>query len=381
MGAYWYAPDNQLSNMRTSSFFVLFLGALFWANCHAGRKTQAPTPTGIPVVHATAETPPVPAPNGKDAADDPAIWVNAKNPSQSLVIGTVKHYGLEVYDLQGNLRKSYPIGNPNNVDLRYGFPLNNGKKTDFLAFSDRATNEIAIFHIQAEDGLLIPSSAPRIQSKLAEVYGICLYHSALSGLFYVFVNGKDGSMEQYLLEAAGKDGIGGKLVRTFKVQSQPEGLVADDQMGIVYLGEEDKGIWKLAAEPNAPTSFSFLKESNPAPGRPIQFDIEGLAIFSTGTNKGYLIASSQGNNTYAVFDRAGDNPYLGSFTIEDNASKGLDGVGDTDGIEVCNQNLGGEFKEGLFVAQDGYNKDAAGKPIAQNFKLVPWSQIQKLLKK
>jgi 3-phytase len=36
-------------------------------------------------------------------ADDPAIWVNRRNPSRSLVIGTAKDAGLLVYDLSGKL--------------------------------------------------------------------------------------------------------------------------------------------------------------------------------------------------------------------------------------------------------------------------------------
>ena len=36
-------------------------------------------------------------------ADDPAIWVNRRNPTRSLVIGTAKDAGLLVYDLSGRL--------------------------------------------------------------------------------------------------------------------------------------------------------------------------------------------------------------------------------------------------------------------------------------
>ena len=36
-------------------------------------------------------------------ADDPAIWINRRNPKQSLIIGTAKDAGLLVYDLSGRL--------------------------------------------------------------------------------------------------------------------------------------------------------------------------------------------------------------------------------------------------------------------------------------
>ena len=48
---------------------------------------------------ATVETEPVGT--SGDAADDPAIWVDAKNPGHSAVIGNDKGGALEVYDLTG----------------------------------------------------------------------------------------------------------------------------------------------------------------------------------------------------------------------------------------------------------------------------------------
>ena len=45
------------------------------------------------------ETPPVVTKG--DAADDPAIWVNKSNPSNSIVFGTDKKSGIYSYNLQG----------------------------------------------------------------------------------------------------------------------------------------------------------------------------------------------------------------------------------------------------------------------------------------
>ena len=53
-------------------------------------------------------------------------------------------------------------------------------------------------------------------------------------------------------------------------------------------------------------------------------DVEGLTIYYGEDGNGYLVASSQGNNTFAIYDRAGSNSYLGSFAVED--------VEETDGI-------------------------------------------------
>ena len=55
-----------------------------------------------------------------------------------------------------------------------------------------------------------------------------------------------------------------------------------------------------------------------------------------------------------------------------NGDNGVDGVSETDGLEVTGASLGAGLEAGAFVAQDGRN---IGPPQAQNFKLVPWSAI------
>jgi hypothetical protein len=91
-------------------------------------------------------------------------------------------------------------------------------------------------------------------------------------------------------------------------------------------------------------------------------------LYHAAGGTGYLIASSQGDNTFAVYQRQGNNPYLFNFRIVDSGK--TDGVSDSDGIEVISTGLGTAFSRGLFVAQDGSN--AGGN---QNFKFVRWEDI------
>jgi 3-phytase len=56
----------------------------------------------------------------------------------------------------------------------------------------------------------------------------------------------------------------------------------------------------------------------------------------------------------------------------------IDGVEETDGIEITSVPLPG-FPKGLLVVQDGYNYDGKKKK-SQNFKLVDWNEVEKLLK-
>jgi 3-phytase len=99
-------------------------------------------------------------------------------------------------------------------------------------------------------------------------------------------------------------------------------------------------------------------------------DVEGLAIYYMNDGAGYLIASSQGNDTFTVYERAGDNRYLGTFRVIE--SDTVDAVSESDGIDVTNFPLNVAFPEGLFVTQDDRNIDPDEN---QNFKLVSWRAI------
>jgi 3-phytase len=324
-----------------------------------------------PFVFATAwaETTPVPQNPLNDAADDPAIWVNSSNPDSSRIIGTDKLGGLAVYDLKGHQLHYYPIGKMNNIDIRYGFTVS-GDAFDILAVSNRSDQTINVIKIN-RDGSLDIAGKISLQSGVDEVYGLCMYKSNANGKYYVFVNGLNAKVEQWELYSE-NGSINGKIVRNIQMNSQVEGMVADDENGFIYISEEDVGIWKFSAEPDQPESKELLKYSMINSNSNISADIEGLAICKGANNTGYLIASSQGNSSYAVFERNAPNTFLGSFKIIDGPNS--DGTDETDGLDVTSCSLGKEFPNGLLVIQDGINMDGQIR-VAQNFKLIKWDFI------
>ncbi len=312
--------------------------------------------------------------SASDAADDAAIWVHPSDPERSLIITTDKtpEGGLRVYDLSGKLAQFLQDGRMNNVDVRYDFPLG-GELVDIVAASERRTNEIRLYRVDPATGELENVNARAIESGVREVYGLCMYRSAQTGNFYVFVNSEDtGEVEQWELFDAGNNLIDARLVRTFRLGSQTEGCVADDQFGFVYIGEEDVAIWKYGAEPDAGEERVAIDRARP--NGFFDADVEGLTLYLTENGGGYLIASSQGDGTFTVYERGGNNAFIGSFKIE--GANGIDGVSGTDGIAVTSAPLGSLFPHGVFVAQDGRrdNRDEN-----QNFKLVDWDQIANAL--
>jgi 3-phytase len=307
--------------------------------------------------------------DGDDAADDPAIWLDPKNPAESKIIATNKGGGILVYDLNGKQLQSYKTGKMNNIDVRYDFPLGR-RKVDIVAATNRTTNTIDVFALTGDTGELQNIVGEPIKSGMGEVYGFSLYHSLRTGKFYALVLGKGGEFEQYELYDNGSGKVAGKLVRHFSLASQSEGLVADDEYGLMYIAEEDAAVWKYGAEPD--DGSKVIKQVDIADGRRLQDDIEGLTIYYGKDGSGYLIASSQGSNSYAIYEREGGNKYITNFTIADSGQ--IDGTTETDGIDVIGFGLGGKYPNGILVAQDDANYEG-GKKINQNFKIVGWDQI------
>ncbi|NMY70835.1 phytase [Pseudomonas sp. WS 5414] len=337
----------------------LYQGQLNW------RATPMALPPVLPIVQAAVQSEPV----GRqgDAADDPAIWVHPQQPSLSRVLGTNKKQGLLAYDLQGKLLQELAVGRLNNVDVRPNFKLGE-QAVDLAVASNRDHNSLSLFAIDRASGEL--REAGEIATPLKDIYGICLFQPA-SGELYAIANDKDGTFLQYRLSAP--SGIAqGELVRQFKVASQPEGCVADDQRQRLFLGEEDVGVWALDARPEQPaTLHSVIKV-----GGLLQADVEGLALYQSSA-RDYLVISSQGNDSYLVLDA--EPPYAshGAFRVSLNAQAGIDGASETDGLEVTSANLGGPWSQGLLVVQDGRKRMPEQ---TQNFKFVPWVEVTQALK-
>lgn len=342
---------------------VIILVAFFSCKKRANQKTDPNNP--IVFISADAETEAVAS--SDDAADDPAVWVHKEDALKSIIIGTDKQYGLIAYSLDGKIIKEYPVGRVNNVDVRTRIQLGNSI-ISIAAASNRTHNSINVFRVNEENGDLEPILAKELKSNLPEVYGFCLYYNIDTHYLAAFVVGKEGGVEEWSLSlVSGK--VEGKLKRTFQVGSQAEGMVADDYYGHLYIGEENVALWRYDLNTGGVLERKKVATTEDAN---MSADFEGVALYDKGMGEGYIIVSSQGNNSYAMFDRK-TNKYLKSFSlIEKNK---IDGTNDTDGIDVSAVSFGKKYPKGFFIAQDGENTD--GKTVlTQNFKIVDWRKIE-----
>lgn len=350
------------------------LPALLLAAC-ATTSTPRAHPPAVEVP-ALAETEPV-GTAAADAADDPAIWRNAADPGASLIVGTDKKAGLYVYGLDGKVRDFVAAGALNNVDLRE-VVLADGSRGVLVAASDRtdaAEPRIALFMLDGTTAELKPQGSDTFLPAghaSAEAYGFCMGGPlGTAELARAYVVLKDGTVaESRLVERGGR--IVAELLRNVKFATQSEGCVVDDATRTLYVAEEDVGIWKVPLDREAlgAEAFARVGAGDGGAGDGLVADVEGLAIAREPSGRTWLVASSQGDNAYALFD-VGTGKLAGRFRIGGGA---IDGTSDTDGIEVVLGDFGPAFPEGLFVAQDGNNA-----PAAQNFKLLPWRPVREAL--
>lgn len=292
----------------------------------------------------------------EDAADDPAIWRDPRNPEKSLIVGTDKKAGLHVYRLSGESVHFTPAGRVNNVDL-----VDLGARGVIVVASDRndpARALLKVYSLDTRKGELQPLG--EAEGGAGEAYGVCL--AILDRQVHAFSVLKDGQIVQVRLDL-GRTKANGTQVRTLRVPSQAEGCVVDNRTGRLFVGEEQAGVWMFDARPGASAEGRLVIRAD---GVQLVPDVEGLALAAEGRTGGWLVVSSQGDNAYALY-RLPDLAPAGRFRI---AGGAIGSTQETDGIALASGRFSRTYPDGLFVAQDGDNA-----PDAQNFKLVSWAEI------
>ncbi|GAA2416392.1 phytase [Streptomyces glaucosporus] len=403
---------------------------------HAGPAA----PSALPAVTPRAETGPLhdDEPGGYADADDPAIWRNAADPERSLVVATAKEGGLRVYDLDARQVQSVPAPPPaspgdapgrfNNVDLLHGVRLPSGR-ADLAVVSDRGHDRLRVYRIDRDrpggplTDVTDPAAAPVFSADQDEIneeataYGLATWTDPSTGRSYALVSRNNRTTVALLEITAEPDGtVGYRRVRTLDLPSafrlpdgsdwspcgepgelpQVEGMVVDPANGMLYAGQEDVGIWRTRADlTGTPVLIDTVREYGvPAAydeesdeclptgadpgfgGRRLAADVEGLTLLTERDGDGYVLASSQGDDSFALYDReVGDgNEYEGGFRVTA-ASRTLDGSQECDGAAVLNAPLGRKYPDGLLVVQDGQETPVRDGREATGFKFVDLADV------
>lgn len=298
-------------------------------------------------------------------ADDPALWADASDPSRAVMFGTDKTDGLYIHDLDGSVRQFLPSGALNNVDLRTGFAADGREDLVLVAATNDQRMGINVYLFDPRS--LETRDFGFVATEIGEPYGFCM--GRRSDGFYLIANNKQGDIKVWRM-ANGSSPAAAELVRTLKLPSQLEGCVVDDVTDTLYVGEENAAIWRFDFDPdstNGPVQVATVD------GQRITADIEGLTIMRDG-NESYLIASSQGDDTFPVF-RITDSgeDYLGRFTVV--ARGEIDAISHTDGLDAWSGPIG-NYPEGALAIHDDNEEPLEGQ---QNYKLVDWREVKAAL--
>ena len=316
-------------------------------------------PSAMPL----AETTPVST--GDDAADDIAIWVNPTDASKSLIVGTNKKSGVALYDLSGKQVFFLESGRVNNVDLRQ-------IDETIIIGSNRTLNTLDVYRLNPQTPSL--TFAGQFPVGREEPYGACMYDGGPDIGLVAYIAFKDGEIRSWKIRSTPDGKVTAEPGPGTNVGAQAEGCVADDSEGTLFVGVEEVGIFAMDAK--APRFDQAFQIDTIGDVSNLVADVEGLTLYYGQDGKDYLLASSQGDNTYMVYDRFPPYAFRTKFRIGPNTDKGIDGAEETDGIDVTGLALGPDLPNGVFIAQDGFNTDPAAN---QNFKLVDWREIARLI--
>jgi 3-phytase len=375
---------------------------------------------------------------GNASGDDPAIWVHPDDTEASIVIVTAKEGGLRVYDLDDQELQSLPAtpapqpdavdGRYNNVDIAYGLEIAD-EAIDVAVVSDRFNDTLRFFWIDpdgaAADTPLTEITAPGqpflFQPDRAGVdseqtaYGLAVYQPRRGAPYAVVTQEGTSAVATARIVVTG-DGVGFADVHHLVVPAefrlpdgstwvpceepgvlpQLEGVSVDQANGTVYAAQEDVGLWRIklplgSAAPrlvDRTTDFGIHDVFDPeseecVPADPddegyggdwLTADAEGVVVYYGHGARGYVIVSSQGDDTFVVYARQGTNKVIGSFRID--GVDGVDGVNGSDGLAVTNRAVG-TYDTGLLVSHD---EPETGPGIdderdATNFSYVSWGAI------
>jgi len=289
--------------------------------------------------------------------DDPAIWVNKRNPAESLIFGTIKMAApdgaIAVYRLDGTRLMSVPnVDRPNNIDVAYGVKI--GPRTiDIAVATERNKGRLRVFEIIPGAGLKDLAALPVFEGQTGPAalpMGIALYTRRSDKALFAIVSRKTGPSGAYLWQYQITGDLKAMKVREFGIFSgstEIESVAIDPEREHVYYSDEGAGIRKYHANPSHPEA---AKELALFAQTGWKGDREGIAI-----HRGYIIATDQRNpnSEFHVFSRDTLKD-LGVFRV---------GAGTTDGIDISSA--------GLFVAMND---------TRHNFILAEWKAIAAALK-
>lgn len=303
-----------------------------------------------------------------DDSDDPAIYIDSKNPGKSFILGTDKHKkngGIYVFGLDGKIdrtRTKTGMKRVNNIDIAYGLSTGNSS-IDIAVATERDINALRVLKLPEMEFVDQGGIQVFAGDTARHPMGIALYTRPSDNAIFAIVGRKSGPkdnyLEQYLLTLNEDGNVSGKLVRKFGNYSgkkEIESICVDSELGYVYYSDEQFGIRKYYADPEKGNEELALFGQ----GEYLE-DNEGISIYKLNDKTGYILVSNQSANKFNIYAREGEpgNPHKHRLISSIPVS-----TSNSDGSDVTSVTLPG-FPGGLFVAMSD----------DQTFQLYSWKQL------
>jgi 3-phytase len=320
-------------------------------------------------------------------------------------------------------------GRYNNVDIAYDITLA-GRAVDVAVVSDRYNDQLRFFvidpagaaaltpltEVTATDQRFLFNPDREAVDEERTAYGLAVWQPRRGETYAVVTQeGATTIATARIAEISGKLGYTGVEKVTMPsafalpdgstwspceepgVLPQFEGVVVDQKSGLLYAAQEDVGLWRLqlplgsGGQPkliDKVTDFGIhdvydeqSEECTPIDpnaegygGTRLTADAEGVDIYYGPDSTGYIIVSSQRDDTFAVYNRQGTNRPVGNFRVK--GVQGVDDINGSDGLAVTNRPVG-DYRQGLLVTHDEpeTGPDVDDERDATNFSYVSWSEI------
>ena len=330
----------------------LLLGVVACDSNSTANDTASDHNSQVPSVEPFAQT----TPTTTDGANDPAIWIDANDPHNSLILGSGEAGGLEVYDLDGTRIGSVGGAAISLVDVRSSFPLA-GESVGLVVAYDVAESNILAYTIDPQQRTVTQIQAASFATN-AEIEGLCMYQSSLSGKSYVFATGT-GMIQQW--ELFDQDGeLAARQVRSIPVGYGAGHCAGHDAGAAIYFSHEAIGVFKMNAEPESEEELQTVDVAQPFGS--FAGDVKGITIYEHDEG-GYLLVSDADQSRIQVYD-LDSLQRIGAVSVA--------GVEESEGIAATAVAVSGAG--GLLVLTDDDNGDDA-----TNYKIVEWAAFAEAL--
>ena len=323
--------------------------------------------------------------------------------------GGLRVYDLESRELQTLAATEAPRGDGvagryNNVDIAYDIRLA-GRTVDVAVVSDRYNDQLRFFvidpagaaastpltEVTAADQKFLFNPDREAVNEEHSAYGLAVWQPKRGETYAVVTQeGRTTIATARIVEISGKLGYTNvekvTMPSTFAlpdgstwfpceepgVLPQFEGVAVDQRSGVLYAAQEDVGLWRLELplgsggppklidrvtdfgihdvyDPESEECTPIDPNAKGFGGTRLTADAEGVDIYYGPDSTGYVIVSSQGDDTFAVYDRQGTNRPAGSFQVK--GRNGVDDINGSDGLAVTNRPVG-DYRQGLLVTHD-----------------------------